>query len=146
MGGGEARMGPEAAQPAAPANPLTAPSPPLPPAARSLAFGSVHGAAALELAYWLRRVEYQGSIYFDTFPGNEDPVREAELNIRRFKALWARAGGLEAAGLGQHLARHDAMGALELLAAAETGGGSGGGGGGGGGGGAQCDVPDVEED
>jgi hypothetical protein len=37
-----------------------------------LAFASVHRVAALELVLWLRRVNYTGSIYFDTFPKNED--------------------------------------------------------------------------
>lgn len=100
-----------------------------------LAFGSVHGAGALELAVWLRKANYSGVVYFDTFPRNEDPVREAEFNIRRFKALWERAGRLLAlgggggAGGGERaaaaaaaaaplealLAAHDAMGSLELL-------------------------------
>lgn len=51
-----------------------------------LAFGAVNPVAALELVAWLRRVHYDGHIYFDTFPRKEDPVREAEYNIRRFKA------------------------------------------------------------
>lgn len=37
-----------------------------------LVFGSVHPTMALELVVWLKRVEYQGAIYFDTFPHNED--------------------------------------------------------------------------
>ncbi|KAG1671089.1 hypothetical protein FOA52_000761 [Chlamydomonas sp. UWO 241] len=80
-----------------------------------LAFGSVNPRAALELVYWLQRVEYNGHVYFDTFPANEDPVREAAYNIRAFKRLWARAEQLGAAGLGDLLSRHDAMGVLELL-------------------------------
>ena len=40
-----------------------------------LPFGSVHPVMALEVAYWLQELEYQGHIYFDTFPRNEDPVR-----------------------------------------------------------------------
>lgn len=104
-----------------------------------LAFGSVHGAGALEAVVWLQKVNYTGVVYFDTFPRNEDPVREAEFNVRRFKALWGRAGrllrrddggrsdgsgrsgdGRPAAGeeeksLDELLAAHDAMGSLELL-------------------------------
>ncbi|GBF87518.1 ribokinase xylose isomerase [Raphidocelis subcapitata] len=85
-----------------------------------LVFGSVHSSAALELVYWLRRVGFDGTVYFDTFPSNEDPVREAELNVRRFKALWARAAALDAAGAADHLARHDALGAMEVADAAEA--------------------------
>jgi len=39
----------------------------------------------LEFIYWLQRYDYQGYIYFDIFPKNEDPVREAGNNIRRFR-------------------------------------------------------------
>jgi hypothetical protein len=42
-----------------------------------LAFGSVHPTAALEFVLWLIKTDYRGHIYFDTFPRNEDPVREA---------------------------------------------------------------------
>lgn len=89
-----------------------------------LAFGTVNGAAALEMVRWLQKVGYDGHIYFDTFPRNEDPVREAEYNIRRFKALWARAARLAAAGIDSFSDTHDAMGVLELLEADEMGGGT----------------------
>ena len=42
---------------------------------------------ALEFIRWLQKVEYDGHLYHDTFPHNEDPVREAAYNIRRVKAL-----------------------------------------------------------
>jgi len=80
-----------------------------------LMFGSVHGAMALEFIHWLQKVRFDGHIYFDTFPRNEDPVREAEFNIRRVKAMWAHAAKLEQAGIDGLLAKHDAMGALELI-------------------------------
>jgi len=80
-----------------------------------LMFGSVHSYGALEFIRWLQKVRFDGHIYFDTFPRNEDPVREAEYNIRRVKALWAKAARLTDAGIDELLAKHDAMGALELL-------------------------------
>jgi hypothetical protein len=60
------------------------------------------------------RRSYDGRIYFDTFPEAEDPVREAAFNVRRFKALWARAA-LLGPRLDELLATHDAMGVMELL-------------------------------
>mmetsp|Transcript_22917 Transcript_22917/g.62851 ORF Transcript_22917/g.62851 Transcript_22917/m.62851 type:complete len:257 (-) Transcript_22917:283-1053(-) len=79
-------------------------------------FGSVHRAMALELMVWLRRTHFQGHLYFDTFPRNEDPVAEAEYNIRTARALWAKAGRLEEAGLQDRvLDNHDAIASLELL-------------------------------
>jgi len=80
-----------------------------------LMFGTVHSTMALELMYWLQQINYQGHLYFDTFPHNEDPVRECEFNIRRAKTLWQRAEALRTAGLGHLLANHDALAALELL-------------------------------
>ena len=80
-----------------------------------LMFGAVHGHMALEFIRWLQRVRFDGHIYFDTFPRNEDPVREAAYNIRRVKALWKQASELEKEGLDARLQAHDAMGALELL-------------------------------
>jgi len=50
-----------------------------------LAFGAVNSLMALELVTWLRKIRYDGHLYYDTFPRNEDPVKEAEYNIRRFK-------------------------------------------------------------
>ena len=80
-----------------------------------LMFGSVHPSMALEFIRWLKKVNFDGHFYYDTFPRNEDPVREAEYNIRRTKALWAHADKLDKAGLDGLCDKHDAMGALELL-------------------------------
>merc|ERR1712196_316963 len=71
-----------------------------------LMFGSVHPLMALEFVMWLQKTDYKGHVYFDTFPRNEDPVREAEYNIRRFKALWRRAQRLRDAGLDERLNTH----------------------------------------
>lgn len=79
-----------------------------------LLFGSVHRTAALELVYWLRyKVRYSGTVYFDTFPAKEDPVREAELNIAHFQALWAEAERLHARGIESCMQGHDGLCALE---------------------------------
>ena len=80
-----------------------------------LMFGSVNPRMALEFCAWLQKTDYQGHVYFDTFPGVVDPVAEAEYNIRRFKALWAEAARLRAAGLDECLARHDPLAALEMI-------------------------------
>lgn len=86
-----------------------------------LIFGSVHPGMALELCYWLQRVNYDGHVYFDTFPRNEDPVREAAYNIRAFRRLWAKAQLLRAEGVDGCMRAHDALGTLELLERLEAG-------------------------
>jgi len=79
--------------------------------------GSVHPHMALEFVHWLQKVAFSGHVYFDTFPRNEDPVRECEYNIRRFKRLWRQAAALRSAGIEELTAQQDAMGVLELLEA-----------------------------
>ena len=63
-----------------------------------LMFGSVHTNMALEMVYWLQKTHFAGHVYFDTFPRNEDPVGEAEYNIRKFKELWYKAEALRDSG------------------------------------------------
>ena len=80
-----------------------------------LALGSVHPLMTLEFIYWLQQFDYQGHIYFDTFPKNEDPVREAEYNIRRFCKWWEQASSLDDKGIKDMLCKNDTMGIIELL-------------------------------
>ena len=85
-----------------------------------LVFGSVHPMASLEFVMWLLKTNYKGHIYFDTFPRNEDPLRECEYNIRKFKKffkfakqlLFQKEGKVDISLLQKN---HDAMGILELL-------------------------------
>ena len=39
----------------------------------------------------MRKFKYDGVIYFDTFPMNEDPVQECERNIKVVKNYWKMA-------------------------------------------------------
>lgn len=39
-------------------------------------FGSIHPSIALEAMYQLRQINFQGHLYFDTFPQRTDPVKE----------------------------------------------------------------------
>jgi hypothetical protein len=54
-----------------------------------LAFGSVHGAGALELVYWIRASGYSGHVYFDTFPvwWCRLPIAKPEFKARLVSAL-----------------------------------------------------------
>lgn len=71
--------------------------------------GSVHPQQTLECLLWLQRTNFAGHLYFDTFPVNEDPVREAEANIRRCTRWWRQAAELEAQGLPAWQAQHDIL-------------------------------------
>jgi hypothetical protein len=84
-----------------------------------LVFGSVHRVAALELVYYLLKTKYDGHIYFDTFPRNEDPVREASRNIQTLKKLCRTARRMLGKGdkdkVEALLRNHDALGMLDYL-------------------------------
>jgi sugar phosphate isomerase/epimerase len=80
-----------------------------------LMFGSVHPSMALEIMYQLRRIQFDGHMYFDTFPQRTDPVLEAEYNIKRVKRYWKAAGAIDPARLEEIMREHDAIGALELV-------------------------------
>ena len=83
-----------------------------------LMFGSVHPSMALEIMYQLRKIDFDGHLYFDTFPQRSDPVAEAEYNIRRVKAFYKAAGRLlleNRERLQEIQAAHDAVGALEMV-------------------------------
>jgi sugar/nucleoside kinase (ribokinase family)/sugar phosphate isomerase/epimerase len=78
-------------------------------------FGSVHPSMALEIIYQLRRVNFSGHFYFDTFPQRTDPIKEAEYNIRRVKKFWAAVERLDEKVVRKIASEHDALGALELV-------------------------------
>ncbi|WP_078394629.1 sugar phosphate isomerase/epimerase family protein [Shouchella patagoniensis] len=52
-----------------------------------LMLGSVHLMQTLEFIYYAKKYNYEGLIYFDTFPIREDPVAECAQNIKTYKAL-----------------------------------------------------------
>jgi len=63
------------------------------PADDGLMIGSIHLPQTLELLWELRRWEFDGTIYFDTFPERIDPSGEAEANanaIRRLESVLDR--------------------------------------------------------
>ena len=84
-----------------------------------LAFGSLNPKPSLEFVYWLIKTKYKGHIYFDTFPRNEDPIRECEYNIRQFKKMYRLAEsmltGKDSTHINEILKNHDAMSMLEYL-------------------------------
>jgi len=79
-----------------------------------LLFASVNQRAAFEIIDQLYRFGYAGALYFDTFPLNEDPTREAESNIRVFSHLWRRVAQL-APRIDTLRANRDAIGIHETL-------------------------------
>lgn len=52
-----------------------------------LMVGAVHPFHIFELFYYLKKYDFSGVIYFDTFPKREDPKKELEANVLMVKTL-----------------------------------------------------------
>jgi len=86
-----------------------------------LMVGSVHPVQTIELFVQLARMDYDGVIYFDTFPdhGGLDPCAEAAANIMMADRLRAIAARLHRdTKLAAAIARQDAAATLHLVAGA----------------------------
>ncbi len=84
-----------------------------------LMVGSVHPVQTVELFVELARMNYDGVIYFDTFPdhGGLDPVKEAATNIHMADRLRAIAATLvDNPALTAAIARQDATESLRIVA------------------------------
>lgn len=72
-----------------------------------LMVGSVHPHQTLEMLYYLSRIDYNGMIYFDTFPHYEDPVQECSTNITTIERMIALLERVPQEVVTAHLATHD---------------------------------------
>ena len=84
-----------------------------------LMVGSVHPVQTVELFVELARMNYDGVIYFDTFPdhGGLDPCAEAATNIMMADRLRSVAARLvDHAGLAEAIARQDATASMRIVA------------------------------
>jgi sugar phosphate isomerase/epimerase len=80
-----------------------------------LIVGSVHPWQTLELLAALRKYDYRGTIYFDTFPMREDPAAESAANVTRVRRLEAILDRLDEDVLAALQNRHDTIGVQNLL-------------------------------
>jgi len=77
--------------------------------------GSVHLVAALELAYWLRRLDYGGWLTLDIFPYREDGVRAATECRAWMEGLFASVEALGMDRIAEVIAAADATRASALV-------------------------------
>lgn len=80
-----------------------------------LLIGSVSLLQTLEFIYYMKRYHYDGTIFFDTFPLRENPVKELELNIEVFNRMsdWIDEIGMD--HLAELISRQDALAVQKLL-------------------------------
>ena len=53
----------------------------------NMIFGSVNIAHAAEFIYYLKKYNYQGVVFFDTFPIRENAKLETQANINSFEKI-----------------------------------------------------------
>lgn len=53
-----------------------------------LIFGSVNLAQSIEFVYYLKKYQYDGVVFFDSFPVREDPEEEVKANVATFQKIW----------------------------------------------------------
>jgi len=87
-----------------------------------LMVGAVHLEQLRELLWTLRQHRWDGTIYFDTFPTNIDPVAEATMNIETVERVDAYLSGLDEDALLTAQAAQDPIGVrLALLGTSNRG-------------------------
>lgn len=80
-----------------------------------LMVGSIHTTQTLELLFQLIRENYQGVIYFDTFPQREDPVTECSINITRVNQLVKLLSTLDHRELEDAIQQQNAIAVSQLI-------------------------------
>ena len=79
--------------------------------------GSVHTVQTIELLRQLRRDDFAGTIYFDTFPDGQgmDPVAETAANVVTVEAMFDIIDGLPETELQRALDAGDGLAAHRLV-------------------------------
>lgn len=80
-----------------------------------LAVGSVSMIQTLEIFKYLRDYDYEGFLYCDTFPVNEDPEEEYRINTVRIRRLSEIAEKISTDTLAAMTARQNGLGANEYV-------------------------------
>jgi xylose isomerase len=80
-----------------------------------LMVGSVHFQQTLELLYYVRRLGYNGVLYFDTFPKHEDPVAECATNIAVVRGMLKLLERIGDAKLDDVLLHQNAVAGQQLI-------------------------------
>lgn len=88
------------------------------PADDGLAVGSVHPWEMMELLIALDQGQYDGTLYFDTFPVREDPAIECAFNVETVRRYERAIDRLDSGALAEARRSHDALLARSIVTAA----------------------------
>lgn len=80
-----------------------------------LMVGSVNFIQTLEFIFYMKKYNYQGVIYFDTFPVREKPLEELQANIAMFTKLDQLVDQIGIGHIQSIIDRNDAVAAQEIM-------------------------------
>ncbi|MBC8585180.1 sugar phosphate isomerase/epimerase family protein [Youxingia wuxianensis] len=80
-----------------------------------LIFGSVNTPQALEFVYYLKKYNYDGVVFFDSFPFREDAQKEIEMNIEMFNRLSQTVDKIGMDKIAEVVAKQDGVASQGLI-------------------------------
>lgn len=78
-------------------------------------FGSVNFAQSAEFIYYLKRYNYDGVVFFDTFPIREESKAECQANIDAFEMIKDKVDREGVEKINDVVSKHDGIGAQGLI-------------------------------
>jgi xylose isomerase len=80
-----------------------------------LIFGSLSFAQSAEFIYYLERYNYDGVVFFDTFPIREESKAECQSNIDSFELIKGKVDRIGKEQIDDVVAKHDGISAQHLI-------------------------------
>lgn len=80
-----------------------------------LIFGSLNFSQAAEFIYYLECYNYDGVVFFDTFPIREESKAECQANINAFELIKSKVDSIGADKIHEIVAKHDGISAQTLI-------------------------------
>ncbi len=80
-----------------------------------LIFGSLSFSQCAEFIYYLKRYNYEGVVFFDTFPIREDARAECQANIDAFELIKEKVERIGVDRIGEIVEKHDGISAQRLI-------------------------------
>ncbi|MFE8700845.1 sugar phosphate isomerase/epimerase family protein [Cytobacillus sp. FJAT-54145] len=80
-----------------------------------LMVGTVSLMQTLEFMYYLKKYDYNGAIYFDTFPIREEPLAEIRQNVKAINKINSLVDELGLENIQEIISKNDAIAANELF-------------------------------
>ena len=78
-------------------------------------FGSANFSLCAEFIYYLEKYDYDGVVYFDTFPVREESTAECKANIAAFELIKAKVDTIGKDKIQEIVAKHDGISAQTLI-------------------------------